>query len=330
MSTISTENLTAVEVPFLTETIAGLQASPKFMHAKYFYDERGDYIFQQIMEMNEYYLTNAEMDIFSNQSTQIAKLIMKEDTPFDLIELGAGDATKSIYLLRELDKENQKFTYLPVDISAHVISDLEHNLPKEIPGLEVKGLNGDYLTMLQKATTLSQRRKVVLFMGANIGNMNQDEAEDFLISLRELLAKDDMLIIGFDLKKNPKQILAAYNDSKGITSAFNLNLLERINRELGGDFELDNFEHYASYDPESGACKSYLISLKDQIVHIGDQATIPFIKDEYVFMEISQKYALEDIEKLASRCGFQCQTNFYDANKYFVDAVWTVTDTGLT
>ncbi|WP_316818048.1 L-histidine N(alpha)-methyltransferase [Pedobacter nyackensis] len=330
MSTNTTENLTAVELLFLTETLAGLQASPKFMQAKYFYDERGGSIFQQIMEMEDYYLTNAEMDIFSNQAKQIAALIMMENTPFDLIELGAGDATKSIFLLKELNKGKQKFTYLPVDISAHVISDLEVNLPKELPGLDVKGLNGDYLAMLNKATTLSKRRKVVLFMGANIGNMNQDEAADFLLSLRKLLSNDDMLIIGFDLKKNPKQILAAYNDSKGITSAFNLNLLERINRELGGDFEPENFEHYASYDPESGACKSYLISLKDQTVHIGDTATIGFACNEYIFMEISQKYALEDIKKLASSCGFQYQTNFFDANKYFVDAVWTVTDASLT
>lgn len=322
MCPITTGNLTTVELLFLTETLAGLQACPKFMHAKYFYDERGDYIFQQIMEMDEYYLTNAEMDIFSNQAEQIADLI-KGNSPFDLIELGAGDATKSIHLLRVLAKENLEFSYLPIDISAHVISDLEDNLPKELPGLDVKGLNGDYLLMLQKGISLSNRRKVVLFMGANIGNMDQAEVEIFLDSLRKLLAKGDMLIIGFDLKKNPKQILAAYNDSNGITSAFNLNLLERINRELGGDFELENFEHYVSYDPESGACKSYLISLKDQTVHIGAVA-IPFVKDEYIFMEISQKYALEDIERLASRSGFQYEYNFFDANRYFVDAVWMV------
>jgi len=317
-------NLTAVESQFLTETVAGLQASPKYMKAKYFYDERGDYLFQQIMEMDEYYLTNAEMDIFSNQANQIASLIAMENTAFDLIELGAGDATKSIHLLRELTKGKLEFSYLPVDISAHVISNLEENLPKELPELDIKGLNGDYLDMLRKATVLSKRRKVVLFMGANIGNMDLDEAEIFLISLRQLLSKGDMLIIGFDLKKNPKKILAAYNDKKGITSAFNLNLLERINRELGGDFELSNFEHYASYDPESGSCKSYLISLKDQTVHIGSAATINFDRDEPIYMEISQKYALEDTERLASKSGFKCKHNFFDANKYFVDAVWIV------
>lgn len=328
MNTTTIENLTTVEVPFLNDTLAGLQANPKFMHAKYFYDERGDHIFQQIMEMDEYYLTKAEMDIFLNQAGQIASLISEGGTPFDLIEMGAGDATKSVHLLRELVKQNLDFSYLPIDISAHIITELEDKLPKELPGLDVKGLNGDYLEMLQQATTISDRRKVVLFMGANIGNMNVAEAADFLVAMRKLLSPGDLLIIGFDLKKNPRQILAAYNDSMGITSAFNLNLLQRINTELGGNFELENFEHYASYDPESGACKSYLVSLKDQTVHIGNAATINFTKDEYVYMEISQKYALQDIEKLALKSGFQYKHYFFDTNRYFVDAVWSVNGAG--
>jgi len=313
-----------VQTQFLNETLAGLKASPKFMYPKYFYDEKGNYIFQQIMEMDEYYLTNAEMDIFSNQANKIATLISGLNTPFDLIELGAGDATKSIYLLREMMDSGLEFSYLPIDISAHVISDLEVKLPLQLPGLSIKGLHGDYLDMLQEATSISKRRKVVLFMGANIGNMNQENAESFLQAMRRLLSKGDLLIIGFDLKKNPKQILAAYNDNKGITASFNLNLLARINRELNGDFEIENFEHYASYDPESGACKSYLISLKEQLVHIGQKETIDFAKDEVIYMEISQKYALEDIERLATESGFQCWNIFFDTNRYFVDAVWTV------
>jgi L-histidine N-alpha-methyltransferase len=324
MSSITKQNLIAVQTQFLNETLAGLQSSPKFMYSKYFYDEQGDYIFQQIMEMEEYYLTNAEMDIFSNQAKQIAALISEVNTPFDLIELGAGDATKSIHLLRELIDGNFEFSYLPIDISAHVISDLEINLPLYLPELDIKGLQGDYLEMLRQATIISKRRKVVMFMGANIGNMSQDDAEIFLQSLRRLLSKGDLLIIGFDLKKKPKQILAAYNDSQGITSAFNLNLIERINRELGGDFDIKNFEHYASYDPESGACKSYLISLKDQLVHIGDAEAIHFAKNEAIHTEISQKYAVEDIEKLASGGGFQYRHNFFDTNRYFVDTVWAV------
>lgn len=324
MSTLPTEKQAPVDVQFLKDTLAGLQAKPKFMMPKYFYDPKGDRIFQQIMEMKEYYLTNAEMNIFTKQSGPLADLIAMENTPFDLIELGAGDATKSIHLLRELSSRPLVFSYLPIDISANTIRNLEEKLPKELPTLDVVGLNGDYLEMLEKATVISSRRKVVLFMGANIGNMSVDEARSFCLSLSAALSKGDLLIIGFDLKKNPKQILAAYNDAQGITAAFNLNLLTRINRELGADFKLENFEHYACYDPESGSCKSYLLSLKDQEVHIGDAATISFAKHEYIFMEISQKYALEEIAALAASSGFKDQQHFFDANKYFVDAIWKV------
>src|SRR3546814_195065 len=153
--------------------------------------------------------------------------------------------------------------------------------------------------MLKHAAQISDRKKVVLFMGANIGNMNVQEAQAFCKALKALLSPDDILMIGFDLKKNPRQILDAYNDKAGITRSFNLNLLRRINRELGANFDVLNFEHYASYDPESGACKSYLISLKNQMVDIRD-TVIRFSKDESVLMEISQKYSPDEIEKLAN------------------------------
>lgn len=321
-------NKTAVqdiaEDQFMQDVLTGLQTSPKFMQAKYFYDQQGDLLFQKIMKLEEYYVTNAEMDILSKQSAAIADLITTENTAFDLIELGAGDATKSIHLLKELSNRRLEFSYLPIDISAGMINHLENHLPETLPGLVVTGLNGDYFEMLQKSTSLSDRRKVVLFMGANIGNMEVAEAEEFCSKLRAALTKGDMLIIGFDLKKDPKQVLAAYNDAQGITAAFNLNLLTRINRELDADFELDAYEHYPFYDPESGACKSYLISLKSQEVRIGAEALIHFEAYKPIYMEISQKYSLQDIEKMAAATGFQFKQRFFDENNYFVDAVWTV------
>ena len=323
-TTSTTEKPSPVELQFMADTIAGLEASPKFMQSKYFYDAHGDRLFQQIMDMDEYYLTNAEMDILKNYSEEIAKLISAENTAFDLIELGAGDATKSIHLLRALVARELEFSYLPVDISAHVIGDLEDNLPRQLPSLDIKGLNGDYLDMLGKVSSFSGRRKVVLFMGANIGNMNPDQAVKFCTELKMSLSKGDLLIIGFDLKKDPRQILAAYNDAAGITRAFNLNLLERINRELDGDFNLGNFEHYASYDPGTGSCKSYLISLTDQLVRIGENEMIQFSAHEPIFMEISQKYSIEEIEALAAGSGFRCRQHFFDENNYFADSIWLV------
>lgn len=323
MSTATIETASDSKLQFLHDTLNGLQANPKRLDSKYFYDATGDRIFQQIMQMDEYYLTAAEMEIMQHQSVEIARAILAEGSPFDLIELGAGDATKSIHLLRSLLKTQAEFSYHPIDISEHVIADLQQNLPHQLPGLEMKGLNGDYFDMLKQATELSSRRKVVLFMGANIGNMTIADAGQFCKALKNLLAPGDLLIIGFDLKKNPRQILAAYNDKAGITRSFNLNLLQRINKELDANFDTGCFEHYASYDPETGSCKSYLISLTRQLVTIG-QTTIQFAENEYIMMEISQKYALNDIDRLAKFSGFEPHQRFFDQHRYFVDVIFKV------
>jgi len=275
------------------------------------------------MNMPEYYLTDAEMEIMQLQANEIAATITLDGSAFDLIELGAGDATKSIHLLSALINNKVDFKYFPIDISEHVISELDLNLPKELPTLDFEGLNGDYFEMLQKATEISDRRKVVLFMGANIGNMSVEEAVKFCESLKKLLAPQDMLVIGFDLKKNPKKILDAYNDKTGITRNFNLNLLKRINRELNGNFNIEAFEHYASYNPETGECKSYLISLQNQSVQIGD-SVFQFEQDEFILMEISQKYSIPEIESLALQSGFNVKGYFSDKQRYFVDALWSV------
>lgn len=323
MNTLLQENIALTTEQFLADVIAGLSANQKRLSAKYFYDEKGDAIFQQIMNMDEYYLTNCEMDIFRNQAQSICEAIAERDDAFDLIELGAGDATKSIHLINKLHDNKVEFSYLPIDISANVISNLEQKLPLIAPNLKMKGFIGDYFEMLSQANAYSSRRKVVLFMGANIGNMTVDDAKVFCKKLRDNLSSDDLLIIGFDLKKNPKQILGAYNDKNGITRSFNMNLLSRINNQLGGNFNSSNFEHYASYDPESGACKSYLISLVEQEVSVGEEV-FHFAANENIYMEISQKYDLNEIKELGEGAGFLSSQNFYDERKYFVDAIWKV------
>ncbi|WP_231489753.1 L-histidine N(alpha)-methyltransferase [Pedobacter sp. Leaf170] len=320
---LSTEKTALANTEFLEETLEGLKQEPKRMYSKYFYDETGDVIFQQIMNMEEYYLTNAEMEIMKHQANHIADVLSDNNAGFDLIELGAGDATKSIHLLKALIDKKLDFKYFPIDISEHVIAELEQSLPAELPALNFQGLIGDYFKMLKKETAISDRKKVVLFMGANIGNMDVQEAQTFCMGLKHLLSPNDILIIGFDLKKNPRKILEAYNDKAGITSSFNLNLLSRINRELDGDFDVNAFEHYASYNPENGACKSYLISLQNQTVNIGSEE-FNFSKDEYILMEISQKYSKQEIEELANASGFKVVKYFTDEQHYFVDAVWKV------
>ncbi len=307
---------------FLEDVLNGLQSTPKYLDSKYFYDAKGDVLFQQIMDSPEYYPTRCEMEIFTTQTNELAKTLKNGYKEFDLVELGAGDATKSSHLLKALLLQGADFTYLPIDISDHVIKDLEENLPEQLPGLKVKGLNGEYFEMLKMASNLTDKPKVVLFLGGNIGNFTPKAAQKFCKQMRNVLNKGDMILMGIDLQKNPKVILDAYNDKAGVTREFNLNLLRRINRELDADFEVNQFEHYPVYDPDSGACKSYLISLKDQKVRIGEVDFIDFKKDEFIYTEISQKYTIEQVNQLAEASGFSCVQNYTDEKKWFLDAVW--------
>jgi L-histidine Nalpha-methyltransferase len=306
---------------FYDDVITGLSAAPKYLNSKYFYDANGDKLFQDLMNCEEYYPTKCELEIFAEKTADICKAIIGDGDEFDLIELGAGDATKSSFLLKYLLEQRADFTYLPIDISSNVISYLNITLPVTLPGLRITGLNGEYFDMLNKAASISNKRKVVMFLGSNIGNMPVNEAESFCLELRNHLSAGDMLLIGIDLKKNPKTVLAAYNDKEGITKRFNLNLLERINRELNADFNLDKFEHYPTYDPETGACKSYLVSLADQKVNINGEV-ITFLKDEYIFMEISQKFTVAQTERMAEKASFKPLNAFYDSKKWFIDAIW--------
>lgn len=306
---------------FCDDVITGLTSTPKLLNSKYFYDANGDKLFQDLMNCDEYYPTNCELEIFSEKTADICKAIIGNGDAFDLIELGAGDATKSTYLLQYLLNAKADFTYLPIDISDNVISYLNITLPVTLPGLQMTGLNGEYFDMLTKAASISNKRKVVLFLGSNIGNMPVDVAENFCREVRNHLDTGDMLLIGFDLKKNPKTILAAYNDREGITKRFNLNLLERINRELAGDFDLQKFDHYPTYDPETGACKSYLVSLAAQHVKINGE-TIHFEKDECIYMEISQKFTVAETDNMATSAGFKPINRFFDDKKWFTDVIW--------
>ncbi|HXB93584.1 MAG TPA: L-histidine N(alpha)-methyltransferase [Puia sp.] len=306
---------------FYKDVLDGLRAEHKYLSSKYFYDEAGDKLFQQIMACPEYYPTRCEMEILQHQSGKMARMFIKDSPNFDLVELGPGDASKSWFLLRELQREQGNFTYYPIDISSNVIGWLEDKLPVTLPGLRLRGLNGEYLEKMRQVDIYSPNRKIVLFMGANIGNMTIQQATQFCRQLRDHMRPGDLLLIGFDLKKHPRTILDAYNDRQGITRAFNLNLLLRINRELGGDFNPDQFEHYPVYDPGTGTCKSYLISRTAQEVHLGDHVIV-FRENEPLYMEISQKYTLEEAMLMAEQSGFEPVHSFFDSKKWFADLLW--------
>ncbi|MDQ6814839.1 MAG: L-histidine N(alpha)-methyltransferase [Bacteroidota bacterium] len=306
---------------FLKDVVQGLSAEEKVLQSKYFYDAKGDVLFQKIMACKEYYPTRCEMEIFTQQTGELVHVLTGEKHEFDIVELGAGDATKSIHLLKGLLNNQVAFTYYPVDISNNVIGQLKQNLPLQLPGLKLQALNGEYFQMLEKAKTLSDKIKVVLFLGGNIGNVALEKAGEFSKSLRQHLNTGDLVLVGFDLKKDPKTILDAYNDSTGLTRDFNLNLLERINRELQGNFDLNNFYHYATYDPQNGATKSYLVSKKKQTVSVAGK-DFYFKTGEPIFMEISQKYTVEQTDDLARQTGFQPVHHLLDTKGWFLDAVW--------
>ncbi|MBO9153513.1 L-histidine N(alpha)-methyltransferase [Chitinophaga sp. GCM10012297] len=307
---------------FYLDVIRGLAQVPKRLPSKYFYDKNGDRLFQEIMASPDYYLTRCEMEIFTCQAKEIIDSLSAGDLDFELIELGPGNCAKSIHLLRALVAANASFNYVPIDISENVISGLQSFLPGNVPELRFKGLAGDYFDTLAFHCLLPATRRVVMCLGANIGNMTVAESNQFCKQLRGYLQPGDQCIIGFDLVKHPAVIRRAYDDRAGVTREFNLNLLKRINRELEADFRIDRFDHYCSYDPLTGAARSYLVCLSDMVVNIAG-TDIPFQKDECIWTEISQKYSKDQIRQMATNSGFIHTSEFLDSRSWFMDAVWT-------
>jgi uncharacterized SAM-dependent methyltransferase len=203
-----------------------------------------------------------------------------------------------------------------------MVAYLETEMPKRIPNLKVKGLTGEYLEQVKHAYKISNRKKIILFLGSSIGNFELHEAHNFLRKLYDEIQPEDVVLVGFDLKKNPHQILRAYNDSEGITRDFNLNLLDRINRELEANFDVSQFEHYPIYNPLTGACRSFLISKIAQKITLGGENVIDFQAFEAIDMELSQKFSIEDIDTIATRIGFKKQSYFFDSNTYYCNAIW--------
>ena len=304
---------------FEKDVINGLSSQPKRLPSKYFYDKAGDRLFQQIMHLDEYYLTNSELEVLTANRQDIFSAIAKGGT-FDLLEFGAGDGLKTKVLLKYFLKEQANFTYRPVDISSNALKGLEANLSEELPGLKVESIADEYFHALNGLGN-SKNRSVVLFLGSNIGNFREEQAHRFLGELYASLKEGDMVLIGFDLKKDPGKILAAYNDDKGITAAFNLNLLRRINRELGADFDLEAFRHYPLYDPEAGEARSYLVSTREQTVQMGSRS-FHFQAWETIHTEISCKYHPSETNELARHAGFEVVRHFFDKEMNFLDALW--------
>ena len=307
---------------FKSEIEEGLSKPQKTLPSKYFYDEIGDQLFQKIMALPEYYLTRAELEIFQKQANQIIEAFeMNKEQPFELIELGAGDGTKTIEILKQLLMQKYQFSYVPIDISGHALEGLAAMLSNELPALKVLPKQGTYFDVLADLK-ISAKPKVVLFLGSNIGNLLDDQAKDFMYQLGSNLRPNDKILLGVDSIKSKDIVLPAYNDAKGVTAAFNLNLLTRINNELGANFNVSEFEHCPEYDESEGIAKSYIKSKSAQKVHISAlNKTFYFDSGEKVHTEISRKYNDTILKQILSDTDLTIYSKFVDSKALFIDYV---------
>ncbi|MBK0404675.1 L-histidine N(alpha)-methyltransferase [Adhaeribacter sp. BT258] len=306
------------------DVLAGLTQTPKSLSSKYFYDGAGSKLFQQIMELPEYYPTRTEFKILEEQQAEIAGFFGLTDF-FHLVELGAGDGLKTKILLRQLLHMKADFEYVPVDISGDILKQLESSLQTELPALRTESFAGDYFKALHWLQHNKEGRKVVLFLGSNIGNFEDNGDLEFLQEIRKYLKPEDKVLVGFDLRKDPRTIRQAYDDAAGVTAAFNLNLLKRLNRELGADFNLKQFEHFTDYDPLEGVVKSYLVSKKQQTVTFSAlNHRVSFAAWEAIHTENSHKYTPAQIEELGKKAGLKSEQFFTDEKHYFADVLFRV------
>ncbi len=300
---------------FAEDVRKGLSAQPKRFLPKYFYDELGSQLFEAICLLPEYYLTRAEYEIIDRYSDQIVASVEGHKT---LLEMGSGSASKTRLIIEALLRRQQDLLFMPVDISASALESGSRILLQSYPRLKIEAYAADYFAGLAELGKKPRARTLALFLGSNISNFDIEEALRFLRALRNVLNKGDALLLGADLKKDPAILEAAYNDSLGVTSAFNLNVLARINRELGGTFDLRSFQHKAFYNEEMGRIEIYIESLVDQRVRIEKlDLEIEFAAGELIHTENSYKYDIAGIEQLAAGTGFNLSHTWLDSQERF-------------
>ncbi len=309
----------AIEVHLDADTAAtmaldvreGLSVEPKELAPKYFYDERGSQLFEQITELDEYYPTRAERVILAQRSTEI---VAAAGEPRSLVELGSGSAAKTRHLLDAMRDAGCLQTYVPVDISEEITHETARLLVEEYPGLAVRGLVCDFEHHLERIPD-GDGGRLIAFLGGTIGNLYPDARREFLARLGNLMGPRDRLLLGTDLVKDSARLEAAYNDAAGITAEFNKNVLAVLNRELGADFDLDAFEHVARYDEDEARMDIRLRSLADQTVWLAQlDLAIEFADEEEMRTEISAKFTRERLRDVYDGAGLEMSGWFTDAD----------------
>jgi L-histidine Nalpha-methyltransferase len=296
------------------DVLRGLTAVPKTLPPRLFYDAVGSDLFEQITRLPEYYLTRTERGIFEQYADH---MIATAGRGISIVELGAGTAAKTSVLLRAALRRQLSLTYYPVDVSSSALKIAQKRLSDELPRLTVEPLVTDYTQGLPQLADI-RGRKLVLYIGSSIGNFEPQQAANILWSIHGSLNPGDALLLGTDLVKRSSILRAAYNDKQGVTAAFNLNMLARINRELGGDFNLRRFRHEAIWNPIASRIEMYVVSLAQQSVNIRAlDLRIAFAEGERIHTENSYKFTCEMVNTILSRSGFALERTWSDAQQYF-------------
>ncbi|MCM2370470.1 L-histidine N(alpha)-methyltransferase [Aporhodopirellula aestuarii] len=305
------KNATQVEShEFTADVIEGLSQTPKRLHCKHLYDRRGSQLFDQICELSEYYPTRTELAIMNRNVDAIADQIGSNAT---LVELGSGSSQKTRILLDHL---REPAAYLPVDISRGHLLETATRLRVEHPGLDIHPLVADFTQPIQIPPSVRGEKVCVYFPGSTIGNLESQDALKLFRNIHDLVGPKGGLLIGFDLQKDTDVLHAAYNDSQGITAAFNLNLLHRINREACGEFNVSQFEHLAVYDQTHGRIEISIVSTCDQTTHVAGHK-FHFIKGERIHTEYSHKYTIEGFRDMAAATDFTAREVWTDEREWF-------------
>lgn len=314
MSTETNESITFYDFQpkpqnIFNDVLNSLSTRPRSISPKYLYDQTGSRLFDRICELPEYYPTRTESDILASNIDEISECIGPGCT---LVEPGSGNSSKVRILLDNL----RPAAYVPIDISKHHLLDAAETVASDYPWLDVHATCSDYTESMEIPSHIESHRKVAFFPGSTIGNFEPDDALEFLASLASVVGVKGGLLVGVDLKKDKQILNAAYNDRANITAAFNLNLLSRINNELGANFNLGKFEHDAFYNSQEGRVEMHLVSCERQTVEIGGQA-IEFDEKETIHTENSYKYSIQEFQQLAADAGFVAEKVWTDANRLF-------------
>jgi L-histidine Nalpha-methyltransferase len=305
------------------ETSFSLSQKNKFIHSKFFYDMNGSNLFENICELPEYYLTRSEFEILDLMKVELPKYLMGR---FALVELGSGSSIKTRKLLEILNTRQKNVEYYPVDIS-DILKESSINLHDAYENLKITGIIDQYETGLEFIQKLDHIQKLIAFLGSSMGNFDTDDGIEFLKKIRHSMGRDDMLLLGLDLIKDAKILESAYNDSQGVTADFNLNMLNRLNRELNANFDLDKFEHVAVFNKKHKRIEMYLKSLEKQQVFVSSiDLFLKLKKGELIHTENSHKYTIPQIKKMAKKTGFKPIQIWTDKKNYFTMALLSVDD----